>query len=118
MPTTPSEPPRTRRAVATALLLGALLTGCSDDAAPEPTPDARPSTGASGRGEPVTTPDVARGLTRALARRADAVRRGDETAFLAGVDPRAGAFRAGQSAYFDNLDALPVGEFGYRLDRG
>lgn len=101
-----------------ALLLGALLTGCSDDASGPPSSDPRSSTDGAGRGDPVTAPDVARGLTRALARRADSVRRGDEAAFLAGVDARATAFHSAQSAYFANLVALPLGEFGYRLDRG
>ncbi len=61
-------------------------------------------------------PDVVKGLTRALAERADAVHADDRAAFLAGVDGSNAAFARQQETYFANLEQLPVGEFGYALD--
>lgn len=92
------------------------LTGCSGD--DDPAPPGAESDGPRAReGRAVDAPNVARGVTRALARRAAAVRSGDRTAFLAGVDDKAAGFAQQQASYFDNLAALPVGEFGYALDR-
>lgn len=117
MPTTRSDRPWLGVALAT-LLLVLPVAGCSSDTPDEPAAPTDRGAAKSGKDQPVAVPDVARALTRTLARRADAVRRHDGTAFLAGVDRRDEEFLAAQTAYFANLDALPVGEFGYRLDRG
>jgi hypothetical protein len=61
-------------------------------------------------------PDVVKGLNRALTERADAVHADDLPAFLAGVDDADPAFVREQTTYLDNLEQLPVGEFGYALD--
>lgn len=93
-----------------------MAAGCSDD---EPPADLGGSPQAGNAAEAgVDAPDVARTLTRLLDRRADAVRRGDAAGFGAGVDGRDAGFATLQRAYFANLAALPVGEFGYHLDRG
>jgi hypothetical protein len=59
---------------------------------------------------------VVKGLNRALAERADAVHADDRVEFLSGVDGSEKAFAREQETYFDNLQQLPVGEFGYALD--
>lgn len=114
MSTAPSDRRPFGRAVLAALLVVA-LAGCSGDDPPAP-PD-RSARAGDVPGQHVAAPDVARALTRALARRADAVRRGDGDAFLAGVDRSGPDFTADQQAYFANLGALPVGQFGYHLVR-
>lgn len=53
-----------------------------------------------------------------LAARADAVLRRDLAAFLATVDPAARELRARQAAKFDNLLAVPLASWSYRLDPG
>ena len=78
MPTTPCEP-RVLRRSAVALLLLVPVAACSDES-PAPSGDPEPT------GQAVHAPDVVRGLTRLLDRRADAVRDDDQDAFLAGVD--------------------------------
>lgn len=125
MPTTPSDVRRPRRTAGIALLglvLPLALAACSGEAPTAPTPGvvAQQPGEAEGRvrGADAAPRSVARGIERALARRADAVRRGDRTAFVAGVDPGSPELRAAQDSYFSNLAKLPVGEFGYRLDRG
>ena len=114
MPTTRSDAPRLRRAGLPALLaLSLLLAGCSGDDAPPPAAETEQE--GVGAGRTIDAPDVARGVAQALDRRAQAVRAGDRAAFLAGVQH--GGFAAQQATYFDNLAALPLGEFGYALDR-
>lgn len=53
-----------------------------------------------------------------LARRGAAVRSRDKAAFLATVDPSATQFRRQQDALFDNLAAVPLSDWRYRLDAG
>src|SRR5690349_13182365 len=118
MPTTPPERRTTGAALVAALLL-LLPTACSSD---EPTPDADPSATTragqgTGDGHTVSAPDVARRLERLLDQRVEAVRRSDAAAFQGGVDQRAGDFAAQQSAYFLNLQHLPVADFDLALDR-
>jgi hypothetical protein len=107
MPTTPSD----RRVLAATLAVLA-ATGCSlgDDPTPAPPEEQEtvPELGAA--------PDVVLGLTDALERRADAVRRDDRNAFLAGLDASDPAFRRDQATYLGNLAQLPLGQFGYALD--
>jgi len=117
MPTAPSDPRRSRRVALAALLVAALVAGCSGDDEPSADPGASPRAGAAAEAG-VDAPDVARALTRLLGRRADAVRAGDAAAFEAGVDRRDRGFASLQQAYLANLEALPLGDFGYRLDRG
>lgn len=93
------------------LVLSLVLSACSvggDEPDPGPGPD--------GTTAEIAGPDVVRGLERALARRATAVRDADETSFAAGVDPRRAAFATRQRTWFDNLTGLPVAHLGYRLD--
>lgn len=101
------------RAGLAAVLLTA-LAGCSGDDAPPP--DSAPESRQEKTGRAVAAPDVARGIRQALAGRAEAVRELDRDAFLAGVDDADPGFARLQATYFDNLDALPVGQLGYRLD--
>ena len=116
MPITRSDRRRRGRAGSAALLtLALVLAGCSGDDAPPPEAETEGAQAREGRA--VDAPNVARGVTRALARRADAVRTGDRDAFLAGVDDKGARFAQQQASYFDNLAALPLGEFGYALDR-
>ncbi len=51
-----------------------------------------------------------------MERRAGAVRRGDEDAFLGGLAQGDGAFRDQQRRYFENLAQLPIATFDYSLD--
>lgn len=111
MPTGSPEPPRLRRLVAAALLVAGLSSGvgaCSDDSSGDPGPG--PSAQAP--------PDVVRGLTRALHRRAAAVRNGDEHAFAAGLARADPAFARRQHTYFENLAQLPLARFDYAVDPG
>ncbi len=96
------------------LVLVCALAGCSSD--DETPPAAAPSAQQDKSEAAVDVPDVARGVTRALARRADALRNANREAFLAGVDGKDAAFARLQATYFDNLVTLPVAELGYRLD--
>lgn len=113
MPTTRSDLRPGWRTALVAVLL-AVVTGCSGDDAPPP--DAAPESRQEKTGRTVDAPDVARGIRAALARRAQALRQVDREAFLAGVDDEDAGFARLQAAYFDNLDALPVAQLGYRLD--
>lgn len=97
------------RRSAVALLLLVPVAACSDES-PAPSGDPEPT------GQAVHAPDVVRGLTRLLDRRADAVRGDDQDAFLAGVDASDTDFLDDQQTYFANLEQLPVGEFGYTID--
>lgn len=95
------------RALGLALLV-APLAGCSDSSAGDGPP---PPTAAH------VPADVVAGLTRALERRAGAVRRDDAGAFEAGLD-RSPAFVRSQLTYLGNLAQLPLERFRYALDPG
>ena len=75
-------------------------------ATPDRLPDVRPAAD--------RTAEV-RGL---LEHRAAALLRRDRAGWLDGIDPRAAAFRAKQSAVFDALAAVPLQRWEYRLDPG
>jgi hypothetical protein len=98
------------RVLVVGLLLAApSLVACSDE-----TPaDAPPGTATAAGHAP---PDVVRALTRALSRRAEAVRRTDDVAFEAGLAGGRPEFRTEQRTWFDNLAQLPLGVFRYSLD--
>jgi hypothetical protein len=51
-------------------------------------------------------------------RRADAIRRRDRRAFLAGIDPRATAYRMEQLEVFDNLAKLDLASWTYSVQDG
>lgn len=112
MPTRPSS------ALALAVALAA-TGGCSLLSDDDPADPAAPATSPSGVTITDAPPDVTAGLEAALDRRADAVRRGDERAFLAGLakggraDP---GLRDQQRTYLANLRQLPLGVFDYSLD--
>lgn len=55
-------------------------------------------------------------VTALLAARASAVLHRDRAAFLATVDPEAGAFRQRQAALVDDLRAVPLSSWRYELD--
>lgn len=79
-----------------------------------PPPSSMP---AGGAGEPTPELSQGRAVRALLARRADAVRRRDEGAFLATVDPRATAeFMAAQRSLFAGLAGVPLAEWSYRID--
>jgi hypothetical protein len=87
-------------------LSGVGLTACSTDDAPPPAPAATRT---------AAPRDVAREVTRALDRRAAAVRRHDAAAFEAGLARRAVLARQ-QRTYFANLAQLPLARFRYEVD--
>jgi hypothetical protein len=65
----------------------------------------------------VADPSREQAVRDLLDRRARAVLERDETAFTADLDPRAdAAFRQRQRELFRNLAAVPLGEWGYRLE--
>lgn len=90
--------------------------------------DRVPLPGPPGQGQPLGAVPPATGdddvdaaraaaVTDLLERRAAAVLRRDETAFLATVDPRADpAFRQSQRESFLNLGTVPLGHWAYDLD--
>ena len=89
-------------------LTGAGLTACTagrSEDAPVPPRSAAPA-----------ARDVVREVTRALDRRAAAVRRHDAAAFAAGLARRPALARQ-QRTYFANLAQLPLAEFRYEVDR-
>jgi hypothetical protein len=96
------------RAIGLALLVTP-LAACSDD-----TPDDAPSATPSSR----VPADVVAALTRALERRAAAVRRHDTGAFEAGLDAREPRFARAQQTYLANLAQLPLARYRYALDPG
>jgi hypothetical protein len=113
MPTRPSS--RFLATYVAALLL--LSSGCSllsDDDPADPAPSSSNET----PGVQLTDapPDTLTSLTSTLQRRADAVRSGDEEAFLAGLTKRDEVLREQQSTYFENLQQLPIGTFAYSID--
>ncbi len=116
MPTRRSRP----RAVTAAALLATLAlttSGCSlfshDDEQPEPSASPSPSAEVT---RPDAPPDALEEIVGTLRRRADAVLRGDEQAFLDGVAWSDRRFRKQQRIYFDNVRQLPVASFGYTVD--
>ncbi len=86
-------------------LLAELPLGPRLDARPA-TPDLLPAT------------DRATAVRQLLDRRAAALLRRDRAGWLAGIDPRAAAFRARQAAVFDALAAVPLARWQYRFDLG
>lgn len=105
------------RALGLALLVTS-LAGCSGalSGAPSDASSGDPSDAtASGTHVPA---DVVAGLTRALERRAKAVRRDDAAAFDAGLATREPGFVQTQQGYLANLSQLPLARFRYALDRG
>jgi hypothetical protein len=110
MPTRPSRP---RIAAATALLLA--TAGCSlfsEDS--EESAESTPSP--SGTTITEAPPDALQGIEAALDRRAQAVRRGDERRFLAGLARGDAGLRDQQRTYFGNLRQLPLAVFDYAVD--
>lgn len=114
----------TRRSSAVALAAVLLTTGgCSllSDDPDDPDDTGGPAPSASPSGVTITDapPDVMAGIGAALDRRADAVRRGDERAFLSGL-ARGGAGDPGlldqQRTYLANLRQLPLAVFDYEAD--
>jgi hypothetical protein len=57
-------------------------------------------------------------VRRLLDHRAAALLHRDRAGWLAGLDPRARAFRTRQAAVFDSLAAVPLASWQYRLDPG
>ena len=110
MPTRRSSP---RIAVAAALLLA--VAGCSL-VSDEPEDGAEPTPSPSGVTITDAPPDALQGIQSALGRRADAVRRGDERAFLAGLAKGDPGLRDQQATYFANLRQLPLAAFDYSVD--
>lgn len=110
MPTRAPSSSRPRRALRGALalaVLAAALVACSGDDSEEPAPD-----------QPPVAADVVAGLTRALDRRATAVRARDRDALDAGLDRSRRGFVASQHTYLGNLAQLPISRFDYALDAG
>jgi hypothetical protein len=89
------------------VLVASSLVGCSLPFGDDPPVD---------QGATHAGPDAE--LQTLLGRRARAVRTGNFTAFLDGVDPARAKFRARQERYFLNLRELPLAAFGYSLDEG
>jgi hypothetical protein len=120
MPTRASRTrPSPRIAAAAALLLA--TTGCSlfSEDPDDPDDAAEPTPSPSGTTTTAAPPDALQGIESALDRRAEAVRRGDEQRFLAGLaqgaqgDP---GLRDQQLTYFANLRQLPLAVFDYSVD--
>jgi hypothetical protein len=111
----PTRPSSFRTACALLLLTTA---GCSLVSAD---PDEPAGSTPSPSGVTITDapPDALAGIESALDRRADAVRRGDERAFLAGLtrgDQGDPGLRDQQRTYFANLRQLPLAAFDYTVD--
>lgn len=105
-------------ALVAGLLLLPVTAGCSifsDD----PDDSAKPTPSPSGVTITEAPPDALQGIEEALDRRADAVRRGDEKAFLAGLakgDQGDPGLRDQQRVYLANLRQLPLAVFDYTVD--
>jgi hypothetical protein len=116
MPTRPSS--HRLFAIAAAVLPLLLTAGCSlfsDD----PDDSAEPTPSPSGVTITDAPPDALQGIGSALDRRAEAVLRGDERVFLAGLakgDQGDPGLRDQQRAYFANLRQLPLAVFDYTVD--
>jgi len=91
---------------------GLLATALSD----LPRVAARPATPELRTAEDLASEDRASEVRRLLDYRAAALRKRDRAGWLAGLDPRAAAFRARQAAVFDALAAVPLASWQYRLD--
>jgi hypothetical protein len=92
-------------------LAAGVLTSRPDAASDRPV-TAAPASTTLDRGEEAA-------INALLVARASALLRRDKDAFLAGIDPKATAFRERQVAVFDNLAGVPLGEWSYdaRPDR-
>jgi hypothetical protein len=112
----------TRRSSRAAALAAALLlttAGCSLLSDEDPEDPAAPTASPSGVTITDAPPDALEGIGTALDRRADAVRRGDERAFLAGLAKGDGTdpgLLDQQRTYFANLRQLPLAVFDYTVD--
>jgi hypothetical protein len=116
----PTGPPARRRRPAgwvlalVAVLVAALAAGVvalRPEARPEPARQA-----ATGRRPAATAPSDARvEVSKLLARRAQAVLRGDRAAFLATVDRRRTAYYRSQSALFARMRTVPFAAIAYRV---
>lgn len=107
MSNTGPEPGVRRYAVLLAalpLLLALALTACTGDSEL----DAPPAE--------ADTADVVSQMQMVLRKRARALRRGDEQAFLATVDQEQQKFLDRERVYFDNLTQLPLGKLAYRVE--
>lgn len=71
----------------------------------------------AGRTDQVAAARLA-GVRTLLDRRATALLRRDRAGWLAGVDPRAAAFRRQQDAVFGNIAAVPLGVWRYAVEPG
>jgi hypothetical protein len=105
-------------ALAAALLLLFVVSGCSlfSDEPDDPTETTPSPSGVTITDAP---PDALQGIGSALDRRAEAVLRGDERVFLAGLakgDQGDPGLRDQQRAYFANLRQLPLAVFDYTVD--
>lgn len=118
--------PRATRLVALALAVE-LLAGFTAVALVERPPAAPPQDGAArarvapvevSPADAVARAERERAVRQLLADRAGAVVRRDRAAFLAVVDPAAGALRARQGALFDALEEVPLRVWRYELDAG
>lgn len=94
-------------AAALTLLLAPALAGCTGGSV-SPTPPDGPRAG-------VATADVVPLMQQVLRRRARALKRGDEQAFLATVSPSRETFVDRERVYFANLAQLPVDRLSYRV---
>lgn len=103
MPRTRADRPATRLLTAAALLLAAvgcaLVDGDREDA---PSEDA--------------AQELAGRMQELLGRRASALRRGDEAAFMTTVGRRSARFLARERTYAANLAQLPLSRLSYRVD--
>ena len=105
MPTTRARSTRSGGLALLLALLAALscLTACSVlDRDEDPAP-------------PVASPDLTAEVRDLLTRHAQALRRGEMTAFLDDVDDARKPFTARQKRYFLNLRQLPLAKFGWRV---
>ena len=99
-----------------AVLLLLVTAGCSlvsDD--PDPDGSTGPAPSPSGVTITDAPPDALRGIETALDRRAEAVLRGDERDFLAGLAKDDPALQDQQRVYLDNLRQLPLAVFDYTV---
>jgi len=115
----PTRPSSRRIAAAAALLL--TTAGCSlfSEDPDDPDDAAEPTPSPSGATITDAPPDALQGIESALDRRAEAVRRGDERRFLAGLaqgDQGDPGLRDHQRTYFANLRQLPLAVFDYAVD--
>jgi hypothetical protein len=123
-PRQPAKLPRLRRrslAVAPSavlvVLLGAILVGEPyTETGTDPSPDsgAPPTNAASGWARSVA---IVRDLKAMLDEHGRAMLERDKAAFLAGIDPRATAYRRRQARLFDAVANIPLSEWSYQFKR-